>query len=183
MVIANQREKRINYLSQLIQHDEAEAQDIETNMKTWLLRSAKQYMECLRLHGNGELSIYEDLTTTAVVRLLGLLLKNPNNHQLHEAVRQKLPELHIKLFVPFVQQISSALFENSVELQSTFSRFLIMMLKLSPHACLPSILLLSRDSLEIENDDGASLAVVRALMAAVAQYRRKFYRLSNSEAN
>ena len=150
--------KRINYLSQLIQHDEAEAQDIEENMKTWLLRSAKQYMECLRLHGNGELSTYEDLTTTAVVRLLGLLLKNPNNHQLHEAVRQKLPELHVKLFVPFVQQISSALFENSVELQSTFSRLLIMMLKLSPHVCLPSILLLSRDSLEIENHDGASLA-------------------------
>ena len=49
-----------------------------------------------------------------------------------------------------VQQISSALFENSVELQA-FSRFLIMMLKLSPHACLPSILLLSRDSLEISS--------------------------------
>ena len=44
-----------------------------------------------------------------------------------------------------------------MELRSTFSRLLNLMLKLSPHICLPSILLLSRDSLEVENHDGASL--------------------------
>ena len=43
MAIANLTGKRINYLKQLIQYDEAEAQNIEMNMETWLLRSAKQY--------------------------------------------------------------------------------------------------------------------------------------------
>ena len=144
--------KRISDLKQLITQDEEEANTIKENMETWLIRSAEQYMQCLVRNQNTSKSIAnDDSTMTAVVRLLGLLLKNPNEVQLHNNVREKMEQLNIALFVPFVQQISSALFEDSHELRRTFSKLLILMLKVSPHKCLPSILLLARDS---EGDSG-----------------------------
>ena len=93
--------KRISDLNQLITQDEDEAKNIEENMKTWLIRSAEQYMQCLRLDGtssNNTRTIEgKSTTTTVVVRLLGLLLKNPNESQLHIIVRGSLSKLHKSL--------------------------------------------------------------------------------------
>ena len=105
--------KRISDLNQLITQDEDEAKNIEENMKTWLIRSAEQYMQCLRL---------DELVATIQEQLkeinyndggaiAWIIVKKSKRESTAYYCAGSLSKLHVVAFVPFVQQISSALFK------------------------------------------------------------------------